>query len=77
MAKVKEGKADAKETAAAIQEISLDKIDVRPGDFHARETSGSKSYNEELVAGLVARYDRSKLDPIEITPIRSNRAGTC
>ena len=68
MAKVKEGKADAKETAAAIQEISLDKIDVRPGDFQARETSGSKSYNEELVAGLVARYDRSKLDPIEIYP---------
>ena len=68
MAKVKERKADAKETAAAIQEISLDKIDVRPGDFQARETSGSKSYNEELVAGLVARYDRSKLDPIEIYP---------
>ena len=68
MAKVKERKAGAKETAAAIQEISLDKIDVRPGDFQARETSGSKSYNEELVAGLVARYDRSKLDPIEIYP---------
>ena len=47
-----------------IQEIPLDRIDVRPSEFQARETTPGQAFNEELVRGLVSTYDRQKLDPI-------------